>query len=192
MLSAEQNSKIKITGITCSEEYFLLLMDILPSWEMWKDRLKFTSAASETVTGSAAICCGPGLLAPGADSSLLMPKTASLLLQPVEAECHWYDYLGRGWELYLSCFPRMQLGTNLQEPQFTFSNYRVAEWRESICSEQGDWAETPFQHRKGQMLVIMLQISSEQRPQRLCRLRRLHAAPRIFLNTRSKHVAILL
>lgn len=68
MLSAELNLKIKITQITCSEEYFLLLMDILPSWDMGKHR--FTAAASETVTVSGAVCRGPGLLALGADRSL--------------------------------------------------------------------------------------------------------------------------
>lgn len=56
--------------------------------------ISFTFAVSEMVTGCIALCCGTDLLALGADN-LLMPKTASLLFNPVEAECHGYDYLGR-------------------------------------------------------------------------------------------------
>lgn len=105
--------------MTCSEEYFVLLMDILPSWEMWKD-LFHHFAVSEMVTGSVAICCGTGLFAPRADRSLLMPKNTSLILKLVEAECHWYDYLGHWWELHLSHFPRMQPGTSLRSNNSPF------------------------------------------------------------------------
>lgn len=39
---------------------------------------------------SAAVCHGPGLLAPGADKSLLTPK---MLFRALAAKCHGYDYL---------------------------------------------------------------------------------------------------
>lgn len=144
--------------MTCSEEYFVLLMDILPSWEMWKD-LFHHFAVSERVTGSVAICCGTGLFAPRADRSLLMPKNTSLVLKLVEAECHWYDYLGYWWELHLSHFPRMQPGTS-PEQQFTFSNYGAQEWQNgenAAATKQGNYRQkAPIEQSQGEPLVFSL------------------------------------
>lgn len=83
-------------------------------------------------------------------------KKASLRLKPVEAECQCYGHLGGWWELHLSRFPRMQPATNLQEQQFTFSNYRAQEWQSGEQVAATNKGISPFKHSKDRTVGVSL------------------------------------
>lgn len=172
--------------MACSEEYFLLLMDILPSWEMWKDL--FHILLHQKWSQVLLWFVGTGLFVARADWSLLIPKN-TLLLKSMETECHWYDYLSRYWKLHLSRFPRMQLGTNLQEQQFTFPNYKspeVAQWKEFSCYKTRELhVKTPLRNSKEELLLFSLNfhLSRSRECSAGCKGSMYHL---ICLNTKSK------
>lgn len=145
VLSVEQRLKLKITDD--------LLWRIFPLTDGYIAKLGNVKgslshfAASEMVTGSAVICWHRSVCSRGWQKPINAKKYFSLSqIYGNWMSLTWLIYLGRYWELHLSRFPRMQLGTNLQEQQFTFPNYRAQEWhsgKNSAATKQGNYMQKP-------------------------------------------------
>jgi len=83
-------------------------------------------------------------------------------------------------------------GSYVQSSRSHSSPFPITEWQsgeKASATNKGIGQKPRSNTARGQMLVFMLQISSEQRPRMRCPRQRLHAAPGIFLKTKDPNTS---